>query len=162
MKRHASPTVCDGPPSPGGRGDFNPGMWKLTVSKDRKEPARELRHRQTEAENKLWSVLRRKALGQYKFRRQFPFGPFFADFCCIGRRLIIEVDGGYHIQTSDADSNRSFCFEERGFRVVRFTNQEVLNNLYDVQVQILKELKKPSPLPPGEGTGRRRRPGGEA
>src|SRR5437762_852926 len=113
-------------------------MWKLTASGSRKEAARELRTRDTVAEHKLWSVLRRRAFGKYKFRRQFPLGPFFADFCCVGRRLVIEVDGGYHARTADADSNRTFCFEERGFRVIRFSNQEILRNLYDVQVRIFK------------------------
>lgn len=125
---------------------------KLIKPGKRIEAARELRSHSTLAEEKLWSVLRRHAFGLYKFRRQFPIGPYFADFCCIARRLVIEVDGGYHAQTIDSDMNRTYALEnELGFRVIRFTNDEVISDLAGVLAKISQELKKPFPPPLGEG-----------
>jgi very-short-patch-repair endonuclease len=125
----------------------------LTDYGERKIPARELRQVQTKAEQTLWSRLRDRKLGGFKFRRQFPIASFFADFCCVETRLVVAVDGRKHADTQNEDENRTHCLQERGFRVVRFWNAEVLENTEAVCDQIMRELKciSKTPLPSGEG-----------
>ena len=94
-----------------------------------RERSRALRRNPTDAERKLWSALRRKALAGARFRRQYPLGEFFADFCCLEHQLIIEVDGGQHAQAQEYDHRRSKYLESLGFRVLRFWNTDVLTNL---------------------------------
>lgn len=89
---------------------------------------KELRQkRPTEAETLLWQYIRGKALGA-KFRRQHIIGPFIADFCCIETHLIIEVDGGYHQlpEQQISDQERQQALESWGYRVIRFTNEDIL------------------------------------
>ena len=88
--------------------------------------ARELRKRQTEAESLLWYVLRGRRLCGLKFRRQFPVEPFIADFACVEERLIVEIDGGYHDYTCADDQSRQQRLEQSGWKVLRFTNEDVL------------------------------------
>ncbi|WP_442482927.1 endonuclease domain-containing protein [Aeoliella sp. SH292] len=102
--------------------------------------ARELRTRQTEAEAQLWSVLRGRRLGGLKFRRQLPIPPFIADFACIEHSLIVELDGGYHDYVAASDASRQSYLEQQGWRVIRFTNDEVLENLEGVAVAICRSL----------------------
>ncbi len=90
--------------------------------------ARRLRKQMTDAEKRLWSHLRRDGLDGNHFRRQKPVGPFVADFVCVARRLVIEVDGGQHAEHAGADARRTAFLERRGYRVVRFWNNEVLAN----------------------------------
>jgi very-short-patch-repair endonuclease len=91
--------------------------------------ARTLRQNQTEAEKKLWSVLRRRALDGHYFRRQRPIGPYFVDFVCAKKKLIIELDGGQHAIQVAADARRTAFLEKQGYRVLRFWNNDVLTNL---------------------------------
>ena len=114
----------------------------LTNYGKRKDPARGLRHTQTDAEIKLWSRLRDRRLGGFKFRRQFPLGPFFTDFCCMDKRLVVEVDGSQHSDMKDEDANRTQYLGQQGFRVQRFWNNDVLANTDAVCEQILEELRK--------------------
>ncbi len=100
--------------------------------------ARELRKALTPAEQKLWQILRNRNLGDYKFRRQHPIGPFIADFCCIEVGLVIEVDGGCHLDQADYDQARTAWLEGLGYNVVRFWNNDVLNNLDEVAQEILE------------------------
>ena len=103
-----------------------------TVSR-RVAAARDLRQRQTPAEAALWDRLRRQQLG-VTFRRQHVVGPFVVDFCCLPARLIVELDGSIH-ELSDIreqDAWRTEYLEERGFTVVRFTNDDVLSRLKTV------------------------------
>ena len=142
---HASPA-----PLPQGEGTL------LTNYRERKLGARELRRTETQAEQKLWSCLRDRKLGGLKFRRQFPLGRFFADFCCVEARLVIEADGGGHRKSLADDANRTLCMEEMGFHVLRFWNSEILSNTDVVCEKILTEIKKMSsdskkPSPPGRG-----------
>jgi very-short-patch-repair endonuclease len=124
----------------------------LTNYQDRKNPARELRKAQTDAEKCLWSRLRDRRLGGHKFRRQFPIGPFFADFCCLEKKMVIEIDGEHHANTMNADLNRTEGMEELGFHVLRFWNNDVVTNLDGVCRSILIEMSRHSiPLPEGEG-----------
>lgn len=82
----------------------------------------------TEAETLLWSLMRRNTLGQ-KFRRQYVIGDFIVDFICLNKKLVIEVDGGYHAEPRqiEDDSLRQQWLEDRGFKVIRFTNEEVVS-----------------------------------
>jgi very-short-patch-repair endonuclease len=91
------------------------------------ERGRRLRAESTTAEQKLWRHLRAKRLGGFKFRRQHRIGPYFADFCCIQQRLIIELDGGQHATQEEErrDATRTAYLREQGFRVIRFWNEQV-------------------------------------
>jgi very-short-patch-repair endonuclease len=89
--------------------------------------ARQLRRERTEAEDKLWYALREK-LPAYKWRFQVPFHPYYADFACLKARLIIEVDGGQHDEAGARDARRTRFLEAKGYRVLRFWNNDVLEN----------------------------------
>ncbi|GIW56610.1 MAG: hypothetical protein KatS3mg082_3014 [Nitrospiraceae bacterium] len=120
-----------------------------------KQFAREMRHAPTDAEQRLWYFLRDRRLGGYKFRRQHPVGNFIADFACIEGRLIVELDGGQHAELfqQEKDIVKTRFFEERGFRVVRFWNNDVLKDTQTVLETILRALEEaphPNPLPCGE------------
>ncbi len=93
------------------------------------ENARELRRYQTEAERRLWEALRRHKVVGLRFQRQIVIGPFIVDFCCKQAKLIIEVDGGHHHEQKVYDDERTAFLEENGFRVLRFWNREVMNDL---------------------------------
>ena len=103
--------------------------------------ARQLRVTATDAEARLWQRLRNRMLGGFKFRRQFPVGPYIADFVCIERKLIVELDGGQHADNL-ADERRTRFLELRGYRVIRFWNPDVLSNTDGVLEMILLELEK--------------------
>ena len=107
--------------------------------------ARELRKHSTDAERLLWRHLRSRQLGGFKFRRQQPLGGFILDFVCLEKRLIIEVDGGQHNESVQAlyDSQRSEWLAQQGFRIVRFWDHEVLNQLDEVKAAIDQALRTP-------------------
>ena len=107
--------------------------------------ARKLRHDQTEAEKKLWGALRAGRLGGLKFKRQFPIADFIADFCCKERMLVIELDGDQHAEQVAYDSWRTGLLERRGYRVIRFWNQEVMTNFDGVVEAILMAALPTSP-----------------
>ncbi len=119
--------------------------------------AKNLRKDQTDAENRLWFFLRNKRLGGHKFYRQFVFGPYIADFCCRRKGLIIELDGGHHAEAKLKDAIRTEYLRRRGFKVLRFWNNEVMKNVELVLEVILKNLgagdsfPHPNPLPKGRG-----------
>jgi very-short-patch-repair endonuclease len=100
--------------------------------------ARKLRNNLTEAEKKLWYYLRNKNLGE-KFRRQQPIGPYFPDFVCLNKFLIIELDGGQHF-ASATDKPRDDYFKKEKFKVLRFWNNEVLENIEGVLTKIEEQL----------------------
>lgn len=106
--------------------------------------ARHLRVHGTDAERKLWPELRDRRLAGAKFRRQHPLGPYVADFFCIEARLVIEVDGGQHAESAH-DAVRDRWMEDRGWRVLRFWNPDVLTNMDGVKHAILAALGKPLP-----------------
>lgn len=109
--------------------------------------ARELRKNSTDAEKKLWNHLRLRQLGGYKFRRQHPLGPYIVDFICLEKRLLIEVDGGQHSERVDYDKERTAWLEAQGFRVLRFWNNEILNEI-DVVKEVIAEALAPTLIPP--------------
>ena len=98
--------------------------------------ARELRRQLTPAEAVLWRALRGRRLGDAKFRRQHPVGPFVLDFCCPNERLGIELHGPIHASQVEHDTNRENLLEASGYRVLRFANDEVLGDLESVLERI--------------------------
>src|SRR5438128_1822606 len=126
-------------------------MKHRPINQDRRVPrARALRRAITDAEKKLWWHLRRLPVQDSHFRRQATIGPYFADFACHERRLVIEVDGGQHSEMSRIvlDDKRSEFLLARGYRVLRFWNNEVLHNIDGVIQTICATLGEPPPLTP--------------
>lgn len=111
-----------------------------------------MRRHPTDAEGVLWRKLRDRQLGGVQFRRQHPVGPYIADFYCPERNLIVEVDGGQHVENQEADERRTKELEKLGYHVLRFWNHEVLNLSDAVLEKILQEIEipHPSPLPSRE------------
>ncbi len=119
-----------------------------------KQFARSNRQPQTEAEDKLWQAVRNNQLGS-KFRRQHAIGVYIADFVCLEKSLIIEVDGEIHNETKEYDAQRTEILNRIGFEVIRFTNKEIIHDLEKVLDAIKTKLSlSPSTLERG--------PGGEA
>ena len=104
--------------------------------------ARHLRKQLTDAERRLWYLLRRKQLAGFRFRRQAPIGRYIADFACFAERLIIEVDGGQHADAQAYDEARTAWLDSEGFRVLRFWNNDVLGNQEAVLQTILDALRR--------------------
>ena len=120
--------------------------------------ARELRKRPTEAEQALWKHLRMRQVSGHKFRRQQPIGHYIVDFVNFERRVIIELDGGQHSQQMVYDSRRTAWLEAQGYQVLRFWNNQILEEAEAVKAIILKalecEVDTPHLNPPPQG-GRR-------
>jgi len=100
--------------------------------------ARELRRHDTTAEARLWNSLRAHRLGGWKWKRQVPWGPYFLDFLCREAALVVEVDGGQHSEQTDYDARRTRFIERSGFRVLRFWNSSVMENLDGVCLMVLE------------------------
>jgi very-short-patch-repair endonuclease len=109
--------------------------------------ARGLRRRPTDAEKKLWRLLRDRRFADVKFRRQHPVGPYVVDFFCARAKLVLELDGGGHADQKKTvgDENRSRELQRLGFRVLRFWNTDVLQNPEGVLKRIAEALSEPSP-----------------
>ena len=107
----------------------------------------------TDAERKLWNLLRRRQIGGWYFRRQHPIPPYIADFACIEAKLVVEVDGGQHAESS-YDAARDRRMKAAGWTVLRFWNTDVLSNLDGVARMIWEALGPlPDPPPPSAGEG---------
>ena len=102
--------------------------------------ARRLRREMTEAEKKLWHHIRADQLEENRFRRQVPVGPYVLDFCCLRKKLAIEVDGGQHAENA-CDLVRTRWLERNGFQMLRFWNNDVLTNIDGVCAVIVEKLK---------------------
>lgn len=105
--------------------------------------ARKLRKLQTPWESKLWYLLRDKRLKDVKFRRQYPIGKYVVDFCCISKKLVLEIDGSHHnrIENKVKDADRDSFIESRGYKILRIWNNDLENNLEGVLQEINKFLK---------------------
>ncbi|MBA3533865.1 MAG: endonuclease domain-containing protein [Ardenticatenales bacterium] len=113
-------------------------LWRRTSPEIQKR-ARELRQQMTGAEAKLWERLRRDGVGGLRFRRQHPFGPYIFDFFCRELNLVIEVDGNVHTDSlqKENDLERDEQCRAQGLTVLRFTNEQILNDLDHVLQTIL-------------------------
>ena len=109
----------------------------------------------TVAERRVWQILRLHQMKGYKFRRQVPIGRYIADFVCHEARLIVEIDGGQHDRSWSEEGSRTHFLKGQGYRVLRFWNNEVLDNPDGVYKTIVDELGRITPSPPspikGEG-----------
>ena len=111
-----------------------------------KSKAQLLRKNQTVTEKQLWRYLRNKQLAGFKFRRQHKIGVYIVDFVCPEKRLIVELDGGQHLEQFDYDLKRTGFLERKGYQVIRFWNNEVINELEMVLEEIIRKLESlPSP-----------------
>jgi very-short-patch-repair endonuclease len=107
--------------------------------------ARKLRKSSTDTELRLWLQLKNRNLGGFKFRRQHPIPPYVADFVCLEQKLIVELDGGQHAERTARDAERTAYLESKGFRVIRFWNDEALKQTDAVLEEILRQLLSPRP-----------------
>jgi very-short-patch-repair endonuclease len=108
------------------------------------EFARKLRRESTNAERRLWSALRNRHVGRYKFLRQQPIGPYVVDFVCFEEKLIVELDGDQRDQPENrvADAARTAFLEREGFRVMRFWNHELDESLDSVIEAIFRAARE--------------------
>ncbi len=116
------------------------GKIKQSYSEKTLNRAKSLRQNQTDAEGLLWHYLRNKQLDGYKFRRQQPIGPYIVDFASLPEKLLIELDGGQHAEHEDYDERRDRFLKSKGYRVLRFWNNEVFENCFDVLENIYQAL----------------------
>ena len=118
--------------------------------------ARDLRACETSAEDLLWVALRGRRLAGLKFRRQHPIGPFVLDFCCVERRLAVELDGEVHATQQAHDAERETLIIAAGYRVLRVPNAAVRDDLSQVLAAIqaaAREEPVPRPRAPGRAAG---------
>jgi len=157
-------------PNPSEGGALDPDEWEESSAYHRADPivygllkgfVEEHRSKPTNTENILWQILRGKKLDGYKFRRQHIIGNFIADFVCLSKRVVIEVDGLIH-QTKEneiSDEERTLVLNKLGFEVIRFTNEEVVGDTDNVLNKILHRLNVKSQTvagsknPPSGGRG---------
>ena len=107
----------------------------------------------TDAETRLWHALRGKQVAGYKFRRQQMIGRYIVDFVNLEKKLVLEIDGGQHADTGDYDVARDTWLASEGYRVLRFWNNEVMENLEGVLMNIAAALSPPPQPSPLEGEG---------
>ena len=116
------------------------------------EKCRKLRKDQTDAEHKLWSILRNRQLSGVKFRRQFPIGRYILDFYSPEYKLGIEADGGQHYEDKGKkqDALRTTGLAKHGVEIIRFSDSDILNNIdgvYEMIQRVMKNKKRNSPSP---------------
>ncbi len=118
-----------------------------------KQLAEEKRKNQTEAESVLWEVIRGKQLDGYKFRRQHVIDDFIVDFVCLSKKLIVEIDGGYHNkpEIAEADKLRTEILESLGYKVIKFTNEQVIGDIEGIVKEMISTLQSLPPLGGSEG-----------
>ena len=121
---------------------------KRAYTRQTLERARTLRQEQTDAEGLLWHYLSRKQLAGYKFRRQQPIGPYIVDFACMSRKLVIELDGGQHGERPAYDERRDDYLRSKGYRILRFWNNEVFQSCMDVLETVYQTLVDPHRIDP--------------
>ena len=99
---------------------------------DIRQKAKQLRSNSTDAERNLWAHIRNRRLEGWKFRRQLPIGRFIVDFACAELRLIVEIDDGQHAEQVHYDLRRTRFLQSKSYQVIRFWNNEVLENIEGV------------------------------
>jgi very-short-patch-repair endonuclease len=106
------------------------------------ERARAMRREPTPAESKLWQALRNRQLNNFKFARQEPIGPYIADFVCRAKKLVIEIDGVTHETPEELahDAARTVFLVREGYRVIRFSNEDIFGDLSPVLETIMRNL----------------------
>ena len=142
-----SPSTGEGRGEGEGRGKGVGGSRLLTGV------AKRLRQEATDAERILWREVRAHRFAGFKFKRQEPLGLYVVDFVCYEAKLIVELDGGHHADQQESDAERTHWLESRGFRVLRFWNNDVLTNIAGVMYEIEKKLPLSPPLS-RQGRGR--------
>jgi very-short-patch-repair endonuclease len=156
-EQRANPSPLAGKGAARRRRKAGEGALNLTTA------ARALRSRMTDAERKLWFALKDRRFDAFKFRRQVPIGPYIADFLCFEKRLIVEVHGGQHAE-SVRDAERDAWLARNAFRVVRYWNNDMLQNLEGVLTDLAAELNntphpssslRSTPPSPAGGEGKR-------
>ena len=138
------------PLSPRGRGAGERG-------ESSRDFARNLRKTLTDVERALWKELRAHRFGHLKFKRQQPLGNYVVDFICFERKIVVELDGGQHAESSAYDAARDGWLKEQGFRVLRFWNNDVMSNKEGVLVAIAEACGLDTghaPLSPGPSPAR--------
>ena len=122
------------------------------ISTNQKTHSRQLRKNMTDVERLLWLKIRSRQLLGYRFRRQHPIKNYIVDFVCLDSKLIIELDGGQHIDQHDYDERRDKVLNQEGFEVLRFWNNEIIENL-DGVLEVVCEHLPPSQPSPSNGEG---------
>ena len=117
-----------------------------------RQRARDMRTASTDAEHKIWQYLRAGRFDGLKFRRQHPIPPYIADFCCVEKRLILELDGSQHSQ--DVDAARAMYLKSQGFQILRFWDNDVLLKTDSVLEAIWNATHAPNPHPNPSPEGR--------
>ena len=144
----------------------HPSNWK--ISEKSRTRARSLRRNLTDAERLVWYGVRAHRLNGARFRRQAPIGPFIVDFVSHAAKLIVEIDGGQHFEDEQEkrDARRTHFFERKGYRVLRFSNLDVMSNRSGVLESIAEAAQAagaPSlPSPASGGGGKRGASGASA
>jgi very-short-patch-repair endonuclease len=135
------------PPPLAGGGKQSDAAHSIAWGRGKTFVSRQLRTSSSEAERKLWYYLKRKQLSGLRFRRQFPLGPYFADFVCLSARLVIEVDGSQHGELAQVahDARRTAWLERNGFRVLRFWTHTLMTDIEAVMDGIDGALRLPLP-----------------
>ena len=135
------------------------GEGKLSRSESRergrllRSRAKSMRSAPTEAEHRLWQVVRARRFNGFKFRRQVPVDHYIVDFLCSSRRLIVELDGSQHADSA-SDARRDAYLRAQGFHILRIWNNELFTNEEGVAEAILNALHSPLPNPsPARGEG---------
>ena len=126
-----APLSCSSPPLGERLGEGRLRQDEVTTRR-----ARELRRDNSRAKRKVWELLRDRRLTGVKFRRQHPIGPYFADFACLSRKLVIEIDGDHHAFQVEADGRRTAAMEREGWRVLRFWANYVVQNPEGIWTEI--------------------------
>ncbi|MEJ0013105.1 MAG: endonuclease domain-containing protein [Bauldia sp.] len=122
-------------------------MPRRKIASSNRRFAKTMRREMTEAEALLWRYLRKPGIGELRFRRQTPIGPYIVDFFCPQRRLIVEVDGGQHGSPDAAarDADRDTWLGRQGYRLLRVWNNGVIGNIEGVCAAILAAANSPPP-----------------
>ena len=133
------------PPCERYRGGYHRAVEKGRII----QTARRLRRDMTDAERKIWALLRQPPFLEHRFRRQIPFDRYVADFASHSLRLIVEIDGSQHLEADAAEIARTRYLKSRGYRLLRFWNRDVLLNTEGMAETILRNLGAGPPHPPG-------------